>query len=631
MKIKKGVNILKQIKQWILEEDKRNLIFVIISGMALLFSLFGWFETSIPFDVSWVAVILCGIPIILGAIKGLVFDHDIKADVLVSIALIASIYIKEYFAAGEVAFIMAIGALLENGTARKAHEGIEKLIRLTPKTARVVRDGLEKVIPSDQVVYGDTIVVLAGETIAVDGVILSGQTSIDQSVMTGESLPVDKTVGDMVTSGTVNQFGTFKMKATKVGKDSSLQRMIKLVKEADANKAPIISIVDRWATWMVWAALATAIITFIVTGEIIRAVTVLVVFCPCAFILATPTAIMAGIGNATKYGIIIRSGDALERISKVLHIAFDKTGTLTHGKLKVIAVRSFDSNIKEEKLLYYAASVEQRSEHPIGKAILSYYQSQGGSIIEPQNFSLLAGQGVKASIDDLNVVVGKADMLNNLGIKVTEQVHKAAESYLSEGATTVFVGIDNILVGFLVLSDTLREDAPEMITRLKDLNIDPILLTGDNPSTAQHIASIIGITNVKSNLLPEDKMKEIEKYENLDEHVCMIGDGINDALALKSAYAGVAMGGIGSDIAVEAADAVLISDDIQRIPYLIKISQKVMRKITVNIIISLVLNFVAVVLSVMGVLNPITGALVHNAGSVAVVINSALLLTSKDE
>lgn len=622
---------MKQIKQWFVEEDKRNFIFVIISGVALLISLFGWFETVIPFDASWIVIVLCGIPIIIGAIKGLVYDHDIKADVLVSIALVASIFIKEYFAAGEVAFIMAIGTLLENGTARKAHDGIEKLIKLTPQTARVVRDGLETVIPADQVVFGDTLIVLAGETIAVDGVILSGQTSIDQSVMTGESLPVDKMVGDTVTSGTVNQFGTFNMKATKVGKDSSLQRMIKLVKEADANKAPIISIVDRWATWMVWAALGTAIITGIVTGEIIRSVTVLVVFCPCAFILATPTAIMAGIGNATKFGIIIRSGYALERISKVRHIAFDKTGTLTHGKLKVIAVRSFDANITEEKLIYYAASVEQRSEHPIGKAIFSYYQSQGGNTKEPQDFSLLAGQGVRAFVDSLDVMVGKADLLKSSGILVSEQVQAASDDYLSKGATTVFVGINHMVVGFLALSDTVREDATKMISRLKELGIEPILLTGDNPSAARHIAEVVGISNVKSNLLPEDKMKEIEKYENKNEHVCMIGDGINDALALKSAYASVAMGGIGSDIAVEAADAVLVSDDIQRIPYLMKISQKVMRKINLNIIFSMSLNFIAVVLSMIGVLNPVLGALVHNAGSVTVVINSALLLTSKDE
>lgn len=621
---------MNNIKQWFSEEDKRNLIFVFISGAALLISLFGWFEKTVPFDISWVAILLCGIPIIIGAVRGLAYDHDIKADVLVSLAIIASIFIKEYFAAGEVAFIMAIGTLLENGTARKAHNSIEKLIKLTPKTARVVRDGAEAVIPADQVVLGDTIIVFAGETIAVDGVILSGQTTVDQSVMTGESLPADKTTGDTVTSGTVNQFGTFTMLATKVGKDSSLQRMIILVNEADAKKAPIISIVDRWATWMVWAALGTAVITGLVTGEIIRAVTVLVVFCPCAFILATPTAIMAGIGNAAKYGIIIRSGDVLERISKIRHITFDKTGTLTYGKLKIIAVHSFNAEITKDKLLYYAASLEQRSEHPIGKAIISYYRSLGGDVKEPQQFSLLAGQGIRAFIDDADVIIGKAELLKNSGVFISKQEQDETDIYLNKGATTVFVGINNIAAGFLVLSDTVREDAAKMVSRLKRLSIEPILLTGDNQHAAMYIADIIGIANVKSNLLQEDKKQIIDEYENKKAHVCMIGDGINDAPALKSAYVGVAMGGIGSDIAVEAADAVLVSDDIQRIPYLMNISKKVIGKIKVNIVLSMSLNFLAVILSVTGVLNPVSGALVHNVGSVAVVINSALLLTTKD-
>lgn len=619
------------MKDWLVEEDKRNLVFVIISGAALFFSLFHLLEGSLAFDASWVAIILCGIPIVVGAVKGLVFDHDIKADVLVSIALIASVLIRQYFAAGEVAFIMAIGTLLENGTSRRANRGIEKLIKLTPQTARVVRDGTETMIPAAQVAIGDTLVVLAGETIAVDGVILSGQTSIDQSVMTGESIPVDKTVGDEVTSGTVNQYGTFTMRATKVGSDSSLQRMIRLVKDADANKAPIIRVTDRWASWVVWAALGTAVVTWAVTGEIIRAVTVLVVFCPCAFILATPTAIMAGIGNATRFGIIIRSGDALERFSKIKHVAFDKTGTLTYGKLKVTAVKNFDADLTEDQLLYYAAAVEQRSEHPIGKAISSYYRSHFGTAGEPQDFTLAAGLGVRAVVDGMDVIAGKPDLFNNCGVLIPEEIRAASELCLNEGAMTVFIGISQKAAGFIVLSDTVRDDAAKMVSRLKELNIEPILLTGDHSSAAQHVSEMVAISNVRSDLLPEDKMNALAKYKEINEPVCMIGDGINDALALKSAYAGVAMGGVGSDIAVEAADAVLVSDDIQRIPYLLKISQKVMKKINANIIFSMSLNFVAVILSVMGILNPVLGALVHNTGSVAVVINSALLLTSKDE
>ena len=317
---------------------KKDVTLLVISGVALLLSLTG--TIKLPFNVAWVAIILCGIPIILEAIIGLITEFDIKADVLVSLALIASVCIGEDFAAGEVAFIMQIGALLEDLTVAKARAGIEKLVKLTPQTARIIENNNEKVVAADKVKKDDIIRVLPGESIPVDGVIISGQTSINQAVMTGESLPVDKTVGDEVSSGTVNQFGVFEMKATKVGEDSSIQRMIKLVQSADAGKAKIVGIADRWATWIVIIALSAAALTWLFSGQIIRAVTILVVFCPCALVLATPTAIMAAIGNATKHGFLVREGDALERLSKVKTIAFDKTGTLTCGKLTVTAFKN---------------------------------------------------------------------------------------------------------------------------------------------------------------------------------------------------------------------------------------------------------------------------------------------------
>ena len=317
---------------------KKDITFLVISGIALICSLTGILD-FLPFDIAWVAIILCGVPIILEAIIGLVTAFDIKADVLVSLALIASVCIGEDFAAGEVAFIMQIGALLEDLTVAKARAGIEKLVKLTPQTARVISDGTELVIPASEVKIGDILRVLPGEGIAVDGVITSGQTSIDQAVMTGEPIPVDKTIGDEVSSGTVNRFGTFEMKATKVGEDSSIQRMINLVQSADAGKAKIVGMADRWATWIVVIALTAAALTWAITGEIIRAVTILVVFCPCALVLATPTAIMAAIGHATKHSFLVREGDALGRLSKVSRVTFDKTGTLTHGKPKGIAVK----------------------------------------------------------------------------------------------------------------------------------------------------------------------------------------------------------------------------------------------------------------------------------------------------
>jgi len=610
-------------------EEKLNIVFVIISAAALALSLAGVLRDALPFDIAWVAIALCGVPIVIGSVIALIKEHDIKADVLVSIALIAAIYIGEYFAAGEVALIMAIGTLLEDATARKARKGIEKLIKLTPQTARVKRNGTEEVIPADEVKVDDVLVVFAGETIAVDGIVLSGETSIDQSAMTGESIPVDKAPGDEVTSGTVNQYGTFEMRATKVGGDSSLQRMIRLAEEADANKAPIVRLADRWATWLVVVALSVAGLAWLLSGELIRAVTVLVVFCPCAFILATPTAVAAGIGNVTKFGILVRSGEALQRFSKIDHAAFDKTGTLTRGKPEVVGVDSFDPSVNTDELLRLTALAEQRSEHPLGKAILKYYLDNGGRQEEIQDFALSAGMGVSARVDGRKVVAGKTEYLQREKIRISDAAQAAANDHLEKGATVIYVGVDGRFAGTITLADVLRDTAKPLIAELKQIGVRPILLTGDNRAAAEFIASEVGIEDTRSNMPPEEKMNVIKEYTDSGKNICMIGDGINDALALRSAYAGIAMGGIGSDIAVEAADAVLVSGNIERIPYLFKMAKKTMNRINFNITVAMFWNAGAVALSVMGVLVPVTAALVHNAGSVFVVVSSALLISSK--
>ena len=621
---------MNKIKQWFSEEENRAVIFIIISGLALVLSFLNVKSSSIPVDLAWIAIVLCGFPIIKEAFLGLVYELDIKADVLVAMALIASVFIGEIFAAGEVAFIMTIGALLEDRTVRKAREGIEKLIAITPRTARIIRYGIETVVPAEEVKVGDTLRVLAGETVAVDGVITSGQTSINQAVMTGESLPVDKGTGDEVSSGTINQFGTFEMKATRVGEDSSLQRMIRLVEQADANKAPIVTLTDRWATWIVAIALTSAIITWLVTGEIIRAVTILVVFCPCALVLATPTAIMAGIGNAAKFGILIRTGDALERLSNVKRIAFDKTGTITYGKPEVVAVRSFSQNITEDELLKIAASSEQYSEHPLGRAVLNHAKNKV-ELLVPQNFVLLPGRGVSATVGDKYVIAGNIELFQEKDISISNDILKSTQGYVDDGCTIIYISVENKAAGFIALSDTLRADAADMVARIHSLDVKTLLLTGDNSHAADHMAELTGIHDVKSQQLPIDKMNAITGYQNKNEYVCMVGDGVNDAPALKTAYVGVAMGGIGSDIAVEAADVALVSDDIQRIPYLLILSKKTMKTIKLNVAFSMGLNFIAIILAITGILNPVVGALVHNAGSVAVILNSAVLLKLKDK
>lgn len=618
--------VIKRVEDFLeLGGTEKDIAFFVISGIALLVSIF--LPHMLPFDAAWIAIILCGIPIILEAIIGLITEFDIKADVLVSLALIASVCIGEDFAAGEVAFIMQIGGLLEELTVAKARAGIEKLVHLTPQTARIITDGAEKLVQAEQVKIGDILRVLPGETIPVDGIITKGQTSINQAVMTGESLPVDKGIGDEVSSGTVNQFGAFEMQVTKVGEDSSIQRMIKLVQSADAGKAQIVGIADRWATWIVVIALTAAFLTWLISGEIIRAVTILVVFCPCALVLATPTAIMAAIGNATKHGFLVREGDALERLAKVKKVAFDKTGTLTYGTPEVSAVKCVNKKYIEEQIFALAASAEQYSEHPLGKAIVRCYkQKNKDNLLQTEEFQMIPGRGVSAMVDKSSVLAGNREMLSERSIEVHKETQDEIESYVQQGSTVIFVAVEKELAGYVVLNDTLRSESANMIQELKKLKVQPILLTGDNENAAITIARMVHIDEVKAKCLPEDKLNWIAKYQQEKEAVCMIGDGINDAPALKKAEVGIAMGSVGSDIAVDAADIALVDDEVKELPHLLALSKRMMITIKCNLSFSLGLNFLAIILAITGILNPVVGALVHNAGSVLVIVNSALLL-----
>ena len=544
-----------------------------------------------------------------------------------SIALIASVCIGEDFAAGEVAFIMQLGGLLEDLTVARARAGIEKLVHLTPQTAQIIIDGAEKIIPAEDVPVNALLRVLPGETVPVDGIIISGDTSVNQAVMTGESLPVDKSIGDEVSSGTVNQFGAFEMRATKVGEDSSIQRMIRLVQSADAGKAKIVGVADRWATWIVIIALSAAALTWLISGEIIRAVTILVVFCPCALVLATPTAIMAAIGNATKHGFLVREGDALERLASVSKITFDKTGTLTYGTPQVIEVTSISDEFSNHDLYRLCASSEQLSEHPLGKAIVrSYKQDNEAPLLPCEKFQMLPGRGVYAVVNGKKILAGNRDMLSDEQIKIPEVLTANVDKYLSKGCTVTYLAVSDHLSGYIVLSDTVRDESIDMIDSLKNLNVQPVLLTGDNERAASAIASQLYIEEVHADCLPEDKLNWIDAYQKEGEIICMIGDGVNDAPALKKANIGIAMGGVGSDIAVDAADIALVDDEIKELPHLIALSKRMMTTIKLNMTFSMTLNFIAIVLAIIGTLNPVVGALVHNTGSVLVIINSALLL-----
>ena len=614
---------LENMLQW--GGVKKDILFLVIGGISLLTSLLQF--RPFGFDLAWIAIILCGIPIILEAVIGLVTAFDIKADVLVSLALIASVIIGEIFAAGEVAFIMQLGALLEDMTVARARAGIEKLVHLTPRTARKLNDTEETIIPAEQVRINDILRVLPGETIPADGIILSGQTSVNQAVMTGESLPVDKTAGDEVSSGTGNQFGSFDMRATKAGDDSSIQRMIRLVQSADADKAKIVGIADRWATWIVVIALAAAALTWLISGEIIRAVTILVVFCPCALVLATPTAIMAAIGNSARHGFLVREGDALERLAGVSAVTFDKTGTLTRGTPEVVSVISSCRSRSDDQLYRLLAGAELRSEHPLGKAVVSCYEHQKtGEIPQPQQFQMIPGQGVSAWIEGQHILAGNPGLFEKNRITLPDDMKLHAETFLEKGCTIIYISTDQLPAGFAILSDTLRPEAPDTLREVKSIGVTPVLLTGDHTSAANYMADQLGIHEVHADCLPEDKLHQIEAFQKSGKQVCMIGDGINDAPALKKAYVGIAMGGIGSDIAIDAADIALINDKISELPHLLRLAKRMMITIKCNLTFSMTLNIVAIILAITGILNPVAGALVHNAGSIIVIINSAFLL-----
>ncbi len=604
----------------------------VVSGIFLAASfVLSFLKINTVVDLAWVTVVLSGLPIVYSAIRKLIKNKGISkisSALLISTAMIAAIFIGDLFAAGEVAFIMAIGEILEHITTQKATKGLKKLISLMPEQARIIADGKESFVPVESVNTGDIVRVLPGETVAVDGVIVSGDTSIDQSVITGESLPVDKSVGDEVFCGTVNRFGCVDVCASKVGKDSSLSKLIKLVKDAQDKKAPIQRIADKWASILVPVALLLAVAAFLVTDDIVRAVTVLVVFCPCALVLATPTAIMAAIGQATKHGVIIKSGEALEKMGKCRVFAFDKTGTVTSGKLTVSEVFSCSEDISADNLLKIIASAECKSEHPLGKAVVAFAREKGVEFSEPESFYIKAGRGVYAKCGDDEIICGNDKFFADNGIEIPENAKTQLDKVRRDGKAAILVAANGKCIGVVSLSDELKEESRETVSELGKMGVSCVLLTGDNDRSGAYFAQKAGISQVYAGLLPDEKAKIVQSISQ-KEAVCMIGDGINDAPALKTADVGVAMGKIGSDIAVDAADIAIINDDVSTLPYLKKLALQTVKTIKFSIFLSLFINFAAIILSFFGILSPTTGALVHNLGACFVILLAARLYDRK--
>jgi heavy metal translocating P-type ATPase len=580
--------------------------------------------------LAWVCVVICGIPLLYLSVWRIIHNKGISkisSALLITVAMIAALLIGDLFAAGEVAFIMELGALLEDATTNRAKKGLTNLIALTPETGRVIRDGQEVLIPVDEIRVGDILRILPGETVPVDGVIVEGETSVDQSVMTGESLPVDKTVGESLYSGTLNRFGAVDIRAVKVGADSSLQRLVRMVSDAQKDQAPTQRIADKWASWLVPVALLIAIAAYVVTKDIVRAVTVMVVFCPCALVLATPTAIIAAIGQATKHGVIIKSGQALERMGQVDTLAFDKTGTLTYGRLQVsdlIPVTCRDG----EELLALAAAAESRSEHPLGRAIAAAATEKELTLPPVAEFRMAAGKGVSALVDGKRCLFGNERWMTEQGVVLDGAAQTALETLRAAGKAAVIAAGPEGVLGVIGLSDVMRPEAKTIVSSLTAMGVKPVLLTGDHKGAADYFAAQAGIPEIRAELLPEHKVESVAALKKTGV-VCMVGDGVNDAPALKTADVGVAMGVMGSDIAVDAADVALMTDDLTKLPYLKWLSNTTVKTIRGAIALSMCINFAAIILSVTGMLTPTTGALVHNAGSCFVVLLAALLYDRK--
>lgn len=599
---------------------------IMVSGVCIGISPGGWL-TAVPAAelAAYGAIVLSGLPLVYAALSRLFAGGRITSALLISIAMAACIGIGEYFAAGEVAFLMALGEKLEDATVEKARKGLSKLVSLLPRTARrVTADGTVEV-SAESVQAGDMLRVLPGEIIPADGEVTEGASSVNQAAITGESLPMEKQAGDAVFAGTLNGEGCLHIRATRAAQETTLQQVIRLVQEADTRKAPLQRTVDAWAAWLVPLALLLAVAAYVLTGSLERAVTVLVVFCPCALALATPTSVVAAIGQATRYGVLIKSGEALERMAHVSCFAVDKTGTLTCGRLTVSDIVPLAEGWDAARLLSVAAAVESRSEHPLAKAICTHAAKAGltqHALPAVSDFRMVPGVGAEAMVAGHRVFCGRSEA-------DTPETEAAVLPLRQSGKATLAVKRDDRVVGLLALTDALRPTARDMASRLREQGCHLMLLTGDHALAARPMAEQVGIEEVHAALLPAEKLAIIAEREAAGTPVCMLGDGINDAPALKQAYIGIAMGGMGSETAREAADITLMNDDLGCVPYIKRLANATLRTIRFNLVLSLLINAVAITLSVLGLLGPVSGALVHNAGSVLVVLNAALLYERK--
>ncbi|AZO95950.1 cation-translocating P-type ATPase [Halocella sp. SP3-1] len=591
----------------------------------IILSVFNSVNEILGFNLALVPLIIAGANIFWSTIKIMIKKRKITAGVLVIIAMSATAYIDDYLAAAIVGWMMIIGEAIEDITLEKTRNAVRKLITLTPSSATVKRDGQWKVLPLSKISKGDIVLVKPGERISVDGIVASGTSAVNEAAITGESMPVDKTEGSEVYAGTINQSGALEISVDKVGAETTLGKIIRVIKEAEDNKGQRQKVADKFAVYFTPIILLLALLVYIFTGELIRSITVLVIACPCALVLATPTAVVASVGNAAQKGVLVKGGITLESAGQLTSILVDKTGTLTEGKPSVVNIKSFaDKEINE--VLCLAASAEEKSSHPIATAIINKADELGLSLLSTAEFTMEAGCGVRVLIENREVKVGNERIIDrNIPSKISDYLVDRK----SRGETVLLVIVDDSIIGAIAIADTVRENASEALKSIKRDGVKKIImLTGDNHQTAEVIAKELGITDFKAELLPEEKLAVVRNLQQRGEIVAMIGDGINDSPALVLADVGIAMGAAGTHVAIEASDIALMGDDLLMVPQILGLSRKTLQIIKQNIwVFAVLVNLVGIVLSSIGNITPITAAIIHNLASVAVVANSARLLT----
>ena len=625
------ISFLERYREFLLST---NTLATVGNGVLLLAGLIADWVLHLPgpANVLYLAATLVGGgPIFLLAARG-IMKRDLTAGVMVSVAMIAALLIGESSAAAIVAFMMMFGEMLENFTMARANQALKNLARLIPNFVTLVQDGQTTALSIEQVRVGDILLVRNGERVPVDGLIRKGQAALDESTITGEAVPVDKTIGATAFAGTLNTAGTLEIQAQKLGRDTTLGTIVKLVEEAQKSQAPVQRLANQYAQYLVPLTFSIAILVFLLTGEIVRAVTVLVVVCPCALVLATPTALVAAIGNAARKNAIVKNGASIEALGKVDCVAFDKTGTLTIGKPRVANIVVLDS-LTPDQILAFAATAENCSEHPLAKAIVEHANERGLSFGMPQETEVLTGFGVRAKNNGHEIFVGKHEWLAQAGLTNTNHAAKIIELE-THGHTVIPVVVNREMVGMITLSDQVRPEAQTALRALKSAGIKKtVLISGDNPTAVKQVATQLGVDEYHAQVLPDQKLEIIKQLQKQGLRVAYVGDGVNDAPALATADVGVAMGVAGTDVAIETAGIALMNDDMRNLAHLIALARESLRTIRGNVTFSLSMNVLSVILSFFGIIGPALGAMMHEFSALPVLAYSARLVAykSRDE